>query len=1110
MTTFNTGGLRFTVGVMMSDSSVGTVTVMFTDLVGSTQLRTRLGEEAAEVLRGVHDSILSDAIIGNGGQVVKHLGDGMMATFASAAAAVAAGVALQQDIDLANRRGATERMQVRVGISVGDVTRQGDDCFGLPVVEAQRLEASAEPGTIRCAALVMHLARGRGGHEFRPLGDLELKGLAEPLAACEVAWLPLSERASSPVELGLPPVFAHAPGLPFSGREKVFEKLVDAWMHCNAGGFEVVMLAGEPGIGKTRLAQELATRVQDADALVLAGRCDEDVAVPFQAFGAALDWFVKQTSPEHRLAALGDYPGDLVRLVPDLHDRVAGLPAALRDEPDTERFRLFQAVESWLTVGGGDHPRLFVIDDLHWADKPTLLLLRHLITANPAGLMVLCTYRDTDVDRTHPLSAMLADFRRMEAVTRIGLDGLGSEGVRELLVRTGGHDLDEAGLAFAELVHRETSGNPFFLGEVLRHLAETGALVERDGRWTSDLTPEEAGIPEGIREVVGRRLSRLGVDVEQILRSAAVIGYEFDVDLLADVVGRDADSVLDALDTAIAASLAVEVGVNRYRFAHALVRETLHGELSASRRSRQHRKVAEALEIRHANDLDAVITELATHWMEASAGGDPTRTIELTVRAGSQAADRGAHESAVRWFETALELMEDVDSFDAERRRTLVRLAESQCCSGSVEQGQASALAAATLAVDSGDVDTACEALSVTTRGTFVETDAADPDKTNMLRRALSMPALTDAQRAELVGSLSVELIFERDLEGRRVALDQFFKLLPSLSPPERARVLTRMPAFPMRLDRAGTEQHARFMQEALDAERAPTRVRMLVFNQCLMAFLLGQRDLLDTALASMQSAVGESMHRPTVSVLLLQTMVRAMSGNLDLAEESSRANVHLMKQLDLPERINFGTSTRLLISRERGTLAELGWIADVAEQLGHVTSSSRAIAAFIRLAQGRVDDAAAGLDLISGEVLPDDAGYPMTVGLWSEVAAEIGSDEQRRTLADLFEHQSTLHLVTGGSYLGAVDRVRALLLDRLGEHRRADELFAAAVRQHEQMGAPPWVARTHLDWAASLFARGERTAVQVHLDAAATAIGDLDLPENQQRLAALTAALNA
>jgi len=197
------------------------------------------------------------------------------------------------------------------------------------------------------------------------------------------------------------------------------------------------------------------------------------------------------------------------------------------------------------------------------------------------------------------------------------------------------------------------------------------------------------------------------------------------------------------------------------------------------------------------------------------------------------------------------------------------------------------------------------------------------------------------------------------------------------------------------------------------------------------------------------------------------------------------------------------------MLNRERGTLAELGSTADVAEQLGHATSSARAIAAMIRLAQGRVDEAAAGLDLIRGEELPDDAAYPMTVGLWSEIAVAIGTDEQCRTLADMLEPQTTLHLGTGGSYLGAVDRLRALLLDRLGEHQQADELFAAAVRQHEQMGSPPWVARTQLDWATSLLSRGERAAVQAHLDAAASAIGDLDLAENQHRLAALSAALS-
>ena len=242
---------------MGGEPNVGTATVMFTDLVGSTEIRSRVGEDAAETLRAVHDEVLGEAIAANGGQIVKHLGDGLMATFPSAAGAVAAAVAMQQELDLRNRRSDGERMQIRVGISTGDVTFDGDDCFGLPVVEAQRLEASAEPATIRCAEMVMLMARGRGGHEFAALGDLELKGLADPLPACQVLWSPLAQPEPPTVELGLPPVFAHATGLPFSGRDEVFEQLVDAWKRCVAGGFEVVLLAGEPGIGKTRLAQEL-------------------------------------------------------------------------------------------------------------------------------------------------------------------------------------------------------------------------------------------------------------------------------------------------------------------------------------------------------------------------------------------------------------------------------------------------------------------------------------------------------------------------------------------------------------------------------------------------------------------------------------------------------------------------------------------------------------------------------------------------------------------------------------------------------------------------------------------------------------------------------------
>jgi class 3 adenylate cyclase/tetratricopeptide (TPR) repeat protein len=1091
-----------------TNTTIGTATIMFTDLVGSTELRSRVGEDAAEVLRSTHDEVITTAVATHGGQVVKHLGDGIMATFASAAGAVAAAVAMQQELDVRNRRSDSERMEIRVGISIGDVSFDGDDCFGLPVVEAQRLEASAEPATIRCAEMVMLMARGRGGHEFVPLGELELKGLTAPLPACEVRWSPIAGHDEPIVELGLPPVFAHGAGLPFAGRDDVFEQLVDAWKRCATGAFEVVLLAGEPGIGKTRLAQELAVRVQGGDGIVLGGRSDEDVTVPFQAFGAALEWFVRQLQPDDRLVALGEYPGDLVRLVPELGRLVPDLPPALHDDPDVERYRLFQAVDSWLAVGDVDRPRLLVLDDIHWADKPTLLLLRHLISNPPAGLMILCTYRDTDVDRTHPLSSMLADFRRMPSVSRIALDGLGDDGVRDLLIRTGGHDLDDIGLAFAERVQRETSGNPFFLGEVLRHLTETGALYERDGRWVSDLSPEEAGIPEGIREVVGRRLSRLGDDVEGVLRSAAVIGYEFDVDLLADVVGRDADDVLDALDTAAAANLVIEVGVNRHRFAHALVRETLHGELSSSRRARQHRKVAEALEARHGDDIDPVVTELATHWAEASAGGDPTRAIELAIRAGDLASARGAYENAAMWFARTIELMEGESDFDANRRRVLVRLAASQSESGATLDARANALAAARSAAAAGDWAIACEALAVVSRSSFIETDDADPEKIELLGHVLEMNGLTPAQRALLLGQLATEYIFVRDIASRRRVRLELEELMPSLSASELGPIFASAGTFFGSLDHAKVVENTAMARRAA-RESGSTHAGRAWGNLFYWALTAGDREIAEEAVREVRRRAAGSTNRFSAFAHMSDSMLRVMDGDISGARESMHVMDDAMRAIELPELANYHTSTRLAIRRETADLAQLGYIANAAGTLGHPAGGARAIAAFIRLHEGDLDAAASALDQVRGEEFADDAGYAVAVSLWSEVAVATNALDLCRDLADVTVNASGLHYATGGIYFGAADRVRALLHDALGEHALADELFELAVAQHQGVRSPTWVARTELDWAESLLARGRDADARRHAERARAAIGSLDLPDSQRRLDDLSARLS-
>jgi class 3 adenylate cyclase len=1098
--------------VIVADGRIGTATVMFTDLVASTELRQRLGEDAADRLREQHDRLLTDGVESNHGRVIKRLGDGVMAWFASCTDAVSAAVAIQQAIDLDNRRPGGEDLAVRIGISVGDVTFDGDDCFGLAVVEAQRLESAAGPGSIWCTEVVAHLARGRGGRTFVPLGELSLKGLADPVPASSVSWEPIRETVEP--DAGLPSVLAGS-GFPFSGRDEIFRQLLGSWNVGAAGGFAVALLAGEPGAGKTRLAQELARRVRTdrtvdgVPPLVLAGRCDEEGA-PFQPFGTALEYFVRQESPDR--TALGDFPGDLDRLVPRLGDLVEGLPPPLRDEPDAERHRLFQAVESWLSVGGAQRPRLLVIDDLHWADQPTLLLVKHLIRFRPTGLVIVGTYRDTEVDRAHPLSAMLSEYRTSGEITRIKVAGLGLGGVCELLERAGGHGLDDVGRQFAERVQRETSGNPFFVGEVLRDLIENGTLVRRDGQWTSELQVHEAGISEGVREVVGQRLHRLGESVEHVLRTAAVIGFEFDVSLLSTVLGVDVDDVLDALDAATAANLLIDVGADRHRFAHGLVRETLHAELSSSRRSREHRKVALAIEARHAGSLDDVTPDLAVHWTEATIGGDRGRAIELTVRAAELAADRGAHENAARWIRRALGLMDDDDrDWSTERRRVLVRLAEAEAVSGMAPEARLHALNAGRAAVDADDPATAVRALRVRARHSFSASDPADPERVELLRDALSMSSLDTWQRAALLGELAKELIFERDLPGRRQALEEREVLLLDLPLAERVElVATAGTTSYVSAPRSVLQRQADEARAVLDdtpAMSASVRWRILG-HLAYTALHLGDRVALDGAIDEMTS-LGPEVGAVRMSMTRLhETMRSLIDGDVSAAERSADALVEQLEQLGVPEAIAYRSTTTLANSRERGTLVDLGPLVDALVAGAHPAGPERTMAAFVRLLRGDLEIVRAALHDLDDEEFADDATVQLCIAFWAEIVAGLRSEVHCARFVGILEAASGVNLLIGGMYLGPVDRLLALLHEALGEHGRADELFEAAVAQQEELGSPPWAARTQLDWASACVVRGERERSAALLTAVSDTLGDLDLADTRRRHAELVALL--
>jgi class 3 adenylate cyclase len=757
-----------------------TYTVFFTDLVGSTAQRTRLGDDVGDALRREHDDIVTRTVSSHGGDVVKGTGDGMLAAFLGAAEALACAVAIQQAIDLRNRE-ADEPLELRVGISLGDARYESGDLHGTPIVEAARLCDRAEPGQILCADVVRTVAGSRAAQQFESVGALELKGLAAPLPTSAVGWEPIA----APAALGAVPLPGGLePGTRFEfvGREAELDELVAGLKRAFEGEWGIALLAGEPGIGKTRLASEIAARAHADGALVLYGRCDDEIGVPYQPFVEALDFYVDHVGEGALRDGLGRFGGELARLVPHLAERAPGLPAPLSSDAETEQYRLFEAIAGWLAAASASQPVVLVLDDLHWAAKPTLLLMRHVARSSSEGrLLVVGTYRDSDLDRAHPLSEALADLRRIDRVFRVGLSGLDEAGVVEFLESTAGHPLDDDGLMLARAIRTETEGNPFFVGEVLRHLAETGQVFQQDGRWTTSGSVSDLGIPEGVREVIGRRLNRLSDQANEALALASVIGRSFELDVLARLGDLDEDALIEALDEAADARLVRETDVGRYSFSHALVRSALYDELRPTRRARLHRRVGEAIETVHASGLDEHLAELAYHYSRALASGDAEKAIEYARRAGDRSLTQLAHDDAVVHYEQARELLEDEGGDAHARCAILVSLGTAQRRAG-IAAYRETLLLAAGAAEEVGDVELLAQAALANNRGFFSTAGGVDRERVAVVRRALDLVPDPEqsgvdgdwaTRRARLLADLAVELIFAEPMEPRRALSDE-------------------------------------------------------------------------------------------------------------------------------------------------------------------------------------------------------------------------------------------------------------------------------------------------------------------------------------------------
>src|ERR1700751_1842452 len=579
------------------------VTFLLTDIEGSTTA-WEADADAMGVALARHDELVEQVVTSRGGRLIKTRGEGdaTFSVFERPSAAAAAAIELQDAI-VHEPWALREPMRIRVALHTGEAELRDGDYFGRAVNRAARLRSLRAGGQIRCSGATAELVIDSLSDDvvLNDLGMRQLRNLARPEHVFELRLETADEHPQQaspdePIERpSLPPVLA-GPG-PFVGRGLELGQLFSAWQTTLTGGTNAVLIAGEPGVGKTRLAGEWSRQAYDQGALVIYGRCDEDLGAPYQPFAEALRSLVPCLGTR-RLRGLRGVEA-LLALVPGLTDLLPDLAAPTRADPDTERYALFDAVVALLEIASTGAPVVLVLDDLHWAAKPTLLLLRHLLRfGDRARVQIVGTYRSTDLDRSHPLAAMLADLHRgagSGTANRLTLSGLDEDDVTAYVTEAGYND-EELARALASV----TGGNPFFLIEALRHVDETG------GVW--DPTP----LPQGVRETVSRRLSRLPAETNKALAAAAVVGSRFALDLVEKVVEQD---LVDPFDEACKAGIVIEEPGGRYRFNHAIVRQSLLAELPSVRRMRLHQRIATTLENEPGAD-DELLAELAYDYFE--------------------------------------------------------------------------------------------------------------------------------------------------------------------------------------------------------------------------------------------------------------------------------------------------------------------------------------------------------------------------------------------------------------------------------------------------------------------------------------------------------------
>ena len=806
------------------------------------------------------------------------------------------------------------------------------------------------------------------------------------------------------------------------------------------------------------------------------GRCDEDLSVPYQPFHEALAHLVGHLPENVLVDYTAQYGGALVKLVPALRQRIAVEVSDPTPGID-ERLALFEAIAGLMKTVAAMEPTLLVLEDLHWADPGTALLLKHLArTVTGVPFMIIGNFREIAIDDAHPMAKTLADLRREQGIQRVELTGLDSSEVIEMLTAAAGHELDGASMELADRIHRECGGSPFMVNEILLHLVDTGGLVHEDGRWKVVGAGEDLNIPASVREVISQRIARLGETTQAVLRTAAVIGLAFDYQVLVAVSKEDEDDILDALDVGVGAALLWDPSDfdGRFSFGHAVFQKTLYDELGPTRRARIHRLVAEHLEA----SGDARPADLARHWSAAGAVGDRDKVRHYSKLAGDAAMADLAYEDAARHYQRAIDAVAGDD--EETRLDLLLDLGAAQRAAG-VADFTPTLRNAAAIAHHLGDAEkVARAALGASLTGTWRA--ASGTEMTELVE--LLQGALDDLGddhpelRARLLAQLAAESYWNSKREYTRSLLDEALVLARGHGDPRtlaevigtRLRCLNDPDTLAERL-----EMSSELIELVEPLGEVALKLHAAMYRG-VAVFEAGRLEEWEERLRECDQLAAKA-RQPFLEwrVAYLHTMVDVL-GDTEQGERSAERSFEIGTPLDDEDVFTLYATSLFIVRYHQGRSSEL---LESLRQLDAERTGIpvwRAVLALMLADAGEHDEAReVAYDSIErGAHTERDHVWWGTVGVLVEAAVILGERDLASALLPELEpfadHISVIGL--GTASVGAAARLVALLEWMLDRYDDADRHFARAHELNVRFGARCYDVRSNYDHASMLLER--------------------------------------